>query len=33
MGMGLIALNIGSYDDAILIFKKNLQYAWEAKST
>lgn len=32
MGMGLVAMNIGMYDEAVTIFKKNLQYAWESKS-
>lgn len=33
MGMGLIALNLSLLDEAIIIFKKNLQYAWDSKST
>jgi len=33
MGMGLIAMNIGLYEEAIVILKKNLQYAWDGKSS
>lgn len=32
MGLGLVAMNIELYDEAIIIFKKNLQYGWESKN-
>jgi hypothetical protein len=33
MGMGLVAMNISLFDEAIIIFKKNLQYAWDSKTS
>lgn len=32
MGMGIITMNMGLYEQAISIFKKNLQYAWDGKN-
>jgi tetratricopeptide (TPR) repeat protein len=32
MGMGLVAMSIRLFDEAIVIFKKNLQYAWSSKN-
>lgn len=32
MGLGLVVMNLELYDEAVVILKKNLQYAWESKN-
>lgn len=32
MGLGLVAMNISMYHEAVIILKKNLQYAWDSKN-
>lgn len=32
MGLGKVALEINLIEQAIILFKKNLQYAWDSKN-